>query len=370
MRILLNGMYFYPEVGGMEVHMLNLAIEFLRLGDRVEVVTSNSAKMGEKEVYKGILIIRTPFFGKNLLGWILTTLFSIPVFLKRSKKADIVHGHDIASILPCMIAKKFKKKPFILTLHSSHFIKLSENFIFKKYFRWGIKGADYVFAASKEIKEIANKLAPEKEVETIVNPVNTEFFSPWAKPIIRRKKGEFLLICPRRLVEKNGVQFLIEAMPKICKDKKVKLVVVGEGPLKDRIEKRIKELKIEKNVFLIGSLPNDKMPGLFVSGDLVVIPSLMEATSIAALEAMSCGKPVAASRVGGLVELIDEKVGFLMEPKNPEDIARKINLAFNNVNLLKKKGELARKKVISNWGLDKLVERHREVYLSFLKLSH
>ena len=370
MRIVFNGMYFYPEVGGMEVHILNLARGFTRIGDTIGVVTSNSLRTSKTEIYDDILIKRTPFFGKNVIGWSLTTIFSLMVFLKSSKKAELVHGHDIASILPCMSAKIFQNKPFILTLHSSHFIKVSNKIMFKRYLRWGIKGADYVFAASKEIRDIAQDLVPAKKVEALTNPVDTELFSPERKPAIDKNKGEYLLVCPRRLVEKNGVHFLIEALPKIVAEKNIRLVIAGDGPLRKKIEKRLKELDIEEKVTFLGSVPNEKMPGILISADLIVIPSLMEATSIAALEAMSCGKPIAASRVGGLPEIIDEDVGFLMDPGNPDDIAKKINLALQDINLLKKKGKSARERVVGNWSARKLVLEHREIYKKIIKTKN
>ena len=369
MRILFNGMYFYPEVGGMEVHILNLARGFTRIGDTVEVITSNSLRTSGNEVYDNISIKRTPFFGKNVIGWSLTTIFSLCTFLKSSRKAELVHGHDIASILPCMFAKLFQNKPFILTLHSSHFIKVSKKLVFRWYLKWGIRGADYVFAASKEIRNIAQDLVPGKKVEALTNPVDTELFSPKKKPSIGKNKGEYLLVCPRRLVEKNGVHFLIEALPKIVVEKNIRLVIAGDGPLRKRMENRLKELGVERRVEFLGAVPNEKMPEILVSADLIVIPSLMEATSIAALESMACGKPIAASRVGGLPEIINEDVGFLMDPGNPEDIASKVILALNNINSLEKKGKLARERVVNNWAARKLVMEHRKIYKEFLKES-
>lgn len=370
MKILFNGMYFYPEVGGMEVHILNLARGFVKSGDEVEVVTSNSLKSHKSEVYDGILVLRTPFFGKNLIGWILTTIFSLFTFLKRSRKADLVHGHDIASILPCMFARLLQNKPFVLTLHSSHFIKVSKKFIFKQYLKWGIKGADYVFAASKEIANIAQGLVPDRDIEALTNPVDTELFSPEEKPSIDKGEDEYLLVCPRRLVEKNGVHFLIEAMPKISSERNIRLVIAGDGPMRQQIEKRLEELGIEERVKILGAVPNENMPGILVSADLIVIPSLMEATSIAALESMACGKPIAASRVGGLPEIIDEDVGFLMEPGNPDNIAHKINLALKDINLLTKKGKVARERVVNNWSARKLVLEHREIYKEIIKAEN
>lgn len=362
MNILLQGMYFYPEVGGMEVHILNLARCFVRGGNRVEVATSNSLKSPTKEVYDGIAVIRTPFFWRNLLGWTLSAIFSVPVVLRRGKYADIIHGHDIASILPCILAKRAHKRPFVLTLHSSHYIKVSKKALFRSYLRWGIRNADCVFAASEEIREITCNLVPHREVTALVNPVDTELFSPEVSPSVRRKNGEYILVCPRRLVAKNGVHILIEAMPKILAAHNVRLIIAGDGPLRGKIENRMKQLGIERNILLLGAVPNENMPAILSSADLIVMPSLMEATSIAALESMASGKAIAASNIGGLPEIIDESVGFLMEPGNPDDIADKVNDALRDLPLLREKGVKARKKVEENWSAKRLADHHLETY--------
>jgi glycosyltransferase involved in cell wall biosynthesis len=362
MKILLQGMYFYPEVGGMEVHILNLARYFVRGRHEVEVVTSNSLRSPRKEVYDGIEIVRTPFFGRNLMGWALTSIFSIPAVLRRGRLADIIHGHDIASILPCVLARAAYKKPFVLTLHSSHYIKASRKILFRPYLRWGIRNANYVLAASQEIKEITVKLVPYREVTALVNPVDTDLFSPQVSPGVRKKTDEHILVCPRRLVMKNGVHILIEAMPKILGTHNVRLIVAGDGPLRGKIEKRMRELGLERSVLLLGSVGNENMPAILSSADLIVIPSLMEATSIAALESMASGKAIAASNVGGLPEIIDDSVGFLMEPGNADDIADKVSNALQDLPLLREKGARARSRVEEKWSAKKLADYHLKIY--------
>ena len=94
---------------------------------------------------------------------------------------------------------------------------------------------------------------------------------------------------------------------------------------------------------------------------LAVFPSLMEATSVAALECMSCELPVAASRVGGLPEIVDAQVGALVEPAAPDSLARTV------VGLLERAdlgalGRRARERVVERWSNDRLVERHLEIY--------
>ncbi len=107
------------------------------------------------------------------------------------------------------------------------------------------------------------------------------------------------------------------------------------------------------------------MPRLLRQADLAVIPSLMEATSIAALEAMACGLPVAASAVGGLPEIIDETVGALFEPGNPESLAQVVAALLDRRDL-PELGRAARRRVVEHWSLDRLVERHLEIYRGLL----
>jgi glycosyltransferase involved in cell wall biosynthesis len=103
------------------------------------------------------------------------------------------------------------------------------------------------------------------------------------------------------------------------------------------------------------------MPGLLSSGELAVIPSLMEATSVAALEAMACELPVAASCVGGLPEIVDDEVGGLFRAGDPDALARVV-IGLLGSGRLRQMGERARARVVERWGNERLVDRHVAVY--------
>ncbi|HSR42347.1 MAG TPA: glycosyltransferase family 4 protein, partial [Longimicrobiales bacterium] len=92
-----------------------------------------------------------------------------------------------------------------------------------------------------------------------------------------------------------------------------------------------------------------------------VFPSLMEATSVAALECMACEVPVAASRVGGLPEIVDGEVGALFEPADPDDLARAV-IELLGRDDLEEMGRRARRRVVARWSNDRLVARHVEIY--------
>jgi starch synthase len=91
----------------------------------------------------------------------------------------------------------------------------------------------------------------------------------------------------------------------------------------------------------------------------------MEATSVAALECMACEVPVAASRVGGLPEIVDEGVGGLFEPADPESLARKVVELLADPGLAER-GRVGRARVVARWSNERLARRHLEVYQELL----
>jgi glycosyltransferase involved in cell wall biosynthesis len=174
------------------------------------------------------------------------------------------------------------------------------------------------------------------------------------------------IIVPRRLFPKNGVEFFVRALPLILEEVEVEAILVGDGPERPRLEALARELGVARQISFVGRKPHREMPGLLCSGVLVVVPSLMEATSVAALESMACGVPVAASAVGGLPEIVDESVGGLFRPGSPEDLARVVKALLRDP-ALARRGVLARERVVKDWSNLRLAERHLEIYEALLR---
>ena len=156
-------------------------------------------------------------------------------------------------------------------------------------------------------------------------------------------------------------------MPAILRRVPVDLYLAGIGPEKEDLERRIAQHGIEDHVHFLGGIPNHELPPILSSADAVVVPSLIEATSLAALEAMACERPMAVSRVGGLPEIIDESCGVLFESANPEDLANKIvELLSKPVAERGKMGREGRRRVLESWSTPALVARHLEYYRDVL----
>jgi glycosyltransferase involved in cell wall biosynthesis len=103
------------------------------------------------------------------------------------------------------------------------------------------------------------------------------------------------------------------------------------------------------------------MPGLLSSAEVAIFPSLMEATSVAALESMACELPVAASRVGGLPEIVDDDVGALFAPADPENLGAAVVRLLEDPDLATR-GQRARRRVVERWSNERWVDRHLEIY--------
>ncbi|HET9986407.1 MAG TPA: glycosyltransferase family 4 protein [Longimicrobiales bacterium] len=366
MKILQQCMYFPPEVGGLESHVYYLCRDLVRLGHEVTMVTSRSKpEAPEREVMEGINVVRTWFPGKHTLGWSLHTVASIPIYERLAREADVLHAQDFASGPPAMLAKHRFGKPLVLTLHTSHFLRLAKKPLWRPVLRQIIASADWLLAASEELRDVGLSLYPHPRAEALTNGVDTDMFRPVPGSLPPTPPGTRRVIVPRRLFPKNGVEYFVRAVPLIRAEEDVEAILVGDGPERPRLEALARELGVADAVHFLGARPNTEMPGLIGSAEIAVFPSLMEATSVAALEAMSCERPVAASRVGGLPEIVDESVGTLFEPANPESLAERV-VALLRRGDLREAGARARERVVGRWSLGRLARRHEEIYRTLL----
>lgn len=364
MRILQQCIYFPPEVGGLESHAYFLCRELVRQGHFVTMLTSRSRpEMPVRENMDGVDVVRKWFpQNRTPAGWTAHTLHTVPHYMRLAKRADVLHAQTFASAVPGMLAKRRFGLPLVVTLHTSHFLKLAQKPAWQPVLRRIIRSADWLLAASTEIRDVAVGLYPHKRAEALTNGVDTDMFVPRERSPRQRPR----LLVPRRLFHKNGVEYFIRALPLIRRELDVEALLIGDGPEREKLEALVNELGVTDAVTFMGKRPNDEMPALVADADIAIFPSLMEATSVAALEAMSCGVPVAASRVGGLPEIVDESVGTLFEVANPEAQAAAI------VALLKRPdlpdvGRRARERVVGNWSVARLARRHVEIYETLLR---
>lgn len=361
MRIVQHCVYFPPEVGGLESHVHYLCRGLVKRGHDVTVVSSLSRPgLPAYEEMDGIRIHRTRLPSRTPWGWFVHAAGSTPRTRAAVQGADVVHAQAFPSILPCSLALAGSGTPLVCTLHTSHFLRLAANRLVAPALGKLVELSDYNFAASKEIADVGEALGPSISVETLVNGVETEIFRP-VEATHPRAGRKWRLVVPRRLFPKNGVEFFVRAMPLVAARADADAIIVGDGPDREMLESLARELGVAERIEFLGARPHAEMPGLLCSADLAVFPSLMEATSVAALECMACGLPVAASAVGGLPQIVDDSVGGLFPPGNPEALAAKVLELLADEGLAER-GRAGRRSVVTKWSNERLVDRHLEVY--------
>ncbi|OGS43147.1 MAG: hypothetical protein A3K76_01515, partial [Euryarchaeota archaeon RBG_13_57_23] len=165
---------------------------------------------------------------------------------------------------------------------------------------------DYVLSMSSTRAE---------KVAVIPNAVDVNLFrppTPDQKNAYRKEleipEDALVVLCPRRLVAKNGVKFAVQAMIRVAKSNpKAILIQAGDGPEERCIEDLISQGRLWETVRMVGSVPHERIVKFYGASDLVLIPSVAsagveEATSLAMLEGMASGKPVIVTDIGGLKE--------------------------------------------------------------------
>lgn len=176
----------------------------------------------------------------------------------------------------------------------------------------------------------------------------------------------FLIGAVGRMVWQKGFEYLIRGAKEILNNRpKIKILMVGDGPLKDKLQRLTIDLEIN-NQFIFAGFRKDIKKVLF-SVDLVVIPSLLEGFPMVILEAMAMAKPIIATRIDGIIEQISDGLnGILVPPKDPAALTKAIMAIIDNRELAKTMGLAARAKVEQDFSVEKMVAKTERAYLSLL----
>ncbi|MBM7560126.1 glycosyltransferase involved in cell wall biosynthesis [Marinitoga litoralis] len=310
---------------------------------------------------------------------------NIEYFKKNNfNKYNIIHAHDVLSLIG------IHHNNIVLTLHG-YFAKESLNYNdytekdAKKIYdyslnieRKAIKKAKKIIAVDTRIKNyLINEFNyPENNIEVIFNFVDTDKFVPISEEKIKKLRKRynipekaFVILVPRRYVNKNGVLYAARAFKKI-KNKNFYYIFSGRGPLKNKL---LEILNNSNNAIVLEGVNHEEIVKYYQISDVVLIPSITtkegieEATSLSMLEGMSCEKIVVCSNIGGMKEVIKEnETGFLIKQKNEENIIKILEYIYENYNKLKNIRKNARKYVIRNHGYIEYTRKIVKIYEEIL----
>jgi len=363
-RVLMIISFFYPHLGGAEQQALRLAEQLIKRGMQVSVLTRKFKGLSAHEVVRGIPVyraIRTLPWGK----WFAVT-YMLSVFwflLRRRHTYDIIHCHLLQgfhSIIAIMVKALFRKNVIIKVGATG---PLSDFAMIRKVF-WGdfllkkITRADkLVTVCSQSTAEALQEGFTASQVEQIPNGVDTNHFKPFSSSG-NQKNITFI----GRLDHMKGVQVLLDAFKTLKEDGvTAHLTIIGDGPDRDKLQNLSRDAGVNDSISFCGAV-EDIIPYLQKSA-LFVLPSLSEGLSNVLLEAMACGLPIVATRVGGNIDLIrDGENGILVETENSNQLSEAMKKILQDKALAKKLGSEARKTVEQRFSLISIADRYLSLY--------
>jgi len=360
MDILLIVSSYLPNRGGLQTVTSQLAKELQRRGIQVSVLTQRYPRtLAASEEIDGVPVQRLLFLTPRLrdlqrgrLDLFFASLFFFPITLMRlicriaRDKPDVINLHFLgAHPLFVLVARWLVHFRFIVTLHGDDVEGLPRGTWFDRWvFCATLRRADGVTACSRYLLDLAKTVEPtiEKKARVIYNGADLNLSSfPFplrskipevedsrsaAEGAERRGEGGegVRLLAAGRMVPKKGFDVLLRALK--CNDgkQKMRLNLIGDGPEHSKLESLARELGLQDQVAFLGLQDHAFVVRAMQSSCMVVVPSREEPFGLVALEAMAAGKPVVATRVGGLPEVLQDADAILVEPNDPEALAAAI----------------------------------------------
>ena len=344
----------------------------------------------EKEVdgYRVIHFSRTlkPLCHSGLFGQLNLSLSMAKAVKENLKQFDIVHVHSWQQF-PDLMVHYYSTKysvPYVLQVHGSLSrigSKRTLKWFYDVLFGYRLlRDASNVIALNSfEADQYRRMGIPEKKIAIIPNGIDlSEYANLSPKGTFKRKFGipeeEKIILYIGRIHKIKGIDFLIKAYAHLINDMHYEdalLAIAGpdDGYLKEA-KSLTNALSISKNVLFTGPLYGQDKLEAYVDSDAVVLPSRYETFPMTVLEAYACGKPVIASKVGGLKDLIiNGETGLLFEPGNVKQLARSIFNLINGNDVAEKMGLKGKNFVRENFTVEKVVERLEETYEEVIKID-
>jgi len=380
-KILILNHEFPPLGGGAGRASYYIGKELVKMGESVDVLTTSNGLLPDFEIMDGINVYRIYGRRRSTLdnNVIITTCSFLVIgtlkalrLLKRNRHDVIFSFFSIPAGVVGVILRFLFRIPVIVSLRGSDvpFYNPDEFRLQILALRPLIKliwqRSSRVVALSEGLRNTARKTLPKFRYDIIHNGVDIELFRPMGTRSLSDKNG-VRLITVSRLVERKGIQYLFRALAELCSEMadnpKLKLLVVGEGNYRSKLEHLRNKLNLERIVEFYGFCPNEKLPELYNQADVFVLPSLTESFGQVFGEAMACGLPIIGTNVGGIPEIvIDNENGLLIQPGDVAGLKTALVLLINNERLRHAMREKNVGRIKKHFEWAAAAAKYREIY--------
>jgi glycosyltransferase involved in cell wall biosynthesis len=346
MKILQISPYFPPHVGGVEFHVKGLSEGLLKRGYDVEVASSCGCG--------GMKITRVPS---------INFLYS-PISLRFPKSsADIYHSHVPS---PTFAFRMRSAQPHVVTYHNDVVVPPTVNGLevhraFRHSLEWMndklvapvLEEAEIIIATTRSYAETSKILSSHMhKVEIVPNAIEPSLYHP-------ARNREAYVIYVGRVVEYKGIATLLEAMREVQKREDLKLLVVGDGYDRRRLEERARVKGV--NAWLLGRVERGRLIDLLSRAEMLVLPTAnrLEAFGIVLLEAMACETPVLAFDTPGVSEVAREG-GMIFS--DVSELTSRIEELHRDAALRKILGKKGRRAVKEKYSWSRVLDRIEAIY--------
>ncbi len=372
LRIGLFNPFFYPYVGGTENVIYEIGKRLAKKGHQISIYASKHRHdLPAREEFEGMIIHRAD---AHIVWKAPPQLIPpFPIFKSFNSTArEFMKENDLAHINNRFIFSyphiRFlgKMKPVMLTVHNAtpQNIDLFTNLGGQAHDRLLLKRAHkYLKGATAITKAAMEMTLPDYKglKEVIWNGVDAKKFRPIKNAEIEEiPKGKSIVLTNCRLVRQKGIEYLIKAM----KGVNARLVILGRGPLEHELKALAKKENVDA-IFITKTIDEKKLVDLINMCDIFVLPSLYETFGLAALEAIACGKPVIATNIHGLPEVVGDS-GIMVAPRDVEGMRSAIQLLLEDNKYARALGRKARKRALKNFKWDDIAEKYGVFYRKVL----
>ncbi len=363
-RVLILTTAYLPEVGGSELAIKNITdrlpgIYFDLITSRLSKDLPEYERMGSVNVYRvgSSLTLLSFLLPKNFLP--VTIFFKARQLMRQHGPYDMIHAYQASQAAGggWLLKWIYPRIQFVVTVQEGK--ALNRQPWLMKFFRHLVfKKADAVTVISNYLAQYVRSQNSEVPILIIPNGVDSDKF----KPVDGHDPKTIITVS--RLVEKNGVRDLIDAIVIVKKEiPDIKLLIVGGGHLREGLELKVKSLKLENNVEFVGEVSNDLLPQYLFKASIFVRPSLSEGLGTAFLEAMVAGLPIIGTPVGGIPDFLkDGETGLFCKVSDPKDLADKIVRILKNKELREKIINNARALVVQKYDWNIIANEFAQIY--------
>ena len=361
-RILFWSERFWPTIGGVGLAAGRLLPALRERGYEFTVVTlKENADLPEEDEFRGIRVCRWPFWAALNDGDItrFIELRQRVAELKRDFAPDLIHINFLGpTVLFHTQTSNIHPAPVIVSTDSAFLDQATgEDSLGGRVFG----SADWVTSVSREKLEKIRKTMPE-----VASRSSCIYYGVKVPEIERRPlpADSPRLLCLGRLEAQKGFDLALEAFASIFRQfPQARLWIAGDGPVRADLERQIHELGLHDVVDMLGLIEPDDVSELMNKATLLLMPSRDEGLPNVALEAGMTQRPVIATRVGGLPEIIvDRETGLLVDPEDITALAEAIRFLLNHIEEAEGMGRQARVRMEETFGYKKYVDSYDTLY--------